>query len=52
VAFKGNDTDERRVMEEEAGTALTTAWRRVTVDGRAAWRAWMAAAGFVEAVLR
>ncbi|TVU37963.1 hypothetical protein EJB05_11309, partial [Eragrostis curvula] len=48
AAFKGKDVDERRVMEAEAGTALTTTTAR-RVHGREAWRARMAAAGFAEA---
>ncbi|KAL6855879.1 hypothetical protein ACP4OV_018681 [Aristida adscensionis] len=50
AAFKGKDADERRVMEAEAGAALTAAqWGAAAVEGRGAWRARMAAAGFEEA---
>jgi hypothetical protein len=42
VAFKGNDTDERRVMEEEAGI------KHGVAQSDSGW-AWMAAAGFVKA---
>ncbi|KAK3125670.1 hypothetical protein QOZ80_7BG0608230 [Eleusine coracana subsp. coracana] len=47
AAFKGRDVDERRVMEAEAGMGLTMP--AAAFDGSEAWRARMAAAGFVEA---
>ncbi|KAF0922315.1 hypothetical protein E2562_031807 [Oryza meyeriana var. granulata] len=45
AAFKGKDTDERRLLETEAGTNLAT---DVAREGRERWRERMAAAGFEE----
>uniref|UniRef100_J3LPN7 Uncharacterized protein n=1 Tax=Oryza brachyantha TaxID=4533 RepID=J3LPN7_ORYBR len=46
AAFKGKDVDERRLLENEAGTSLAT---DVAGEGREGWRERMAAAGFEEA---
>ncbi|KAK3127676.1 hypothetical protein QOZ80_7AG0576830 [Eleusine coracana subsp. coracana] len=46
AAFKGRDADERRVMEAEAGTALTMP--TAAIEGWETWRARMIAAGLVE----